>query len=89
VNGGKTSEVPIGTDAARRPVLRDGICIAGSGGASSAEKDPRGNAKAPTDGKGSYVTSVPDLAAGDTAPRPVARRVGDPGSRQRARWMSP
>jgi glutamate synthase (NADPH/NADH) small chain len=30
------------------------------------EKDPRGNAKAATDGKGSYITSVPKIfAAGD------------------------
>jgi len=43
------------------------------------EKDARGNAKATTDGKSSYLTSVPKIfVAGDMRPRAVARRVGDP-----------
>jgi glutamate synthase (NADPH/NADH) small chain len=42
------------------------------------QKDARGNAKAPTDGEGAYVTSVAKVFAAGDAPRPVARGVGDP-----------
>ncbi len=53
------------------------------------EKDARGNANATTDGEGCYATSVPKVfAAGDAAPRPVARRLGDsrrPSVRPRGR----
>src|SRR2546427_749607 len=76
---GKTSEVP-GSES----MLPADLVLLAMGFVSPApavleafgvERDPRGNAKAETDGKGSYVTSVPKVfAAGDMRRRPT--RVG-------------
>jgi len=42
------------------------------------EKDARGKPRRTTDGKSSYLTSVPKIFVAGHAPRAVARRVGDP-----------
>src|SRR5260370_28501826 len=50
------------------------------------EKDARGNAKATTDGKGCYATSVAKVfTAGDKRPGQTLVLLGDPQSRPSAR----